>query len=636
MGLLKFAARHVGSALREYRSSLENPSTPLGFPAEWLLDIFNGGKTDSGLRVSEMTALQVSTVTACVNIIGNALASNPLYVYERVVKKGRLGKRIAFDHPLFDLLHSEPNPEMTASTWRKTMQAHALLWGNAYTESERNGKNEIVALWPRNPSRTRPLRLLQAATIEGTVYKKGTLVYETTEEMGDSSAADSDSQENKLGVRRIILAEDMIHLPGLSLDGRLGQPTIQLARQIIGLALATEKYGAKFFGNGARPAGVLEIPGTMEPLALDNLKRSWAESHGGENAHKTAVLEAGVKYQKTGVTPNEGQFLETRLYQQNDIARVFGVPIHMVGDAGKSTGRSTVEQSSIEFALYCLEPWLVTWQHELKRKLFPKMGRTAGQFFPKFDIRRLLWPDAESRSKLYNGGKQWGYLNTNDIREFEDLNPIDGVVGEAYLVQVNMQNAETYLDPDNALPAGGATPAEPKPGKSKAKGKSPKSKKAEKKCVEVYANAYAPMFRDAVGRAINRTKLTQGRCWQIFAPAMTGLAEVIAGENGVESRAAIATEPRAAAADADDAETAAVNKARAEARALAEYFDIEITKFVSDYATKIFERTAEWKAENADAIAATECRSAILAVLRKVYADPTFGEGEDAEASDDE
>jgi HK97 family phage portal protein len=424
----------------ERRSSLENPSTPLSYPAEWLLDIWNGGRTDSGIRVSEMTALQVSTVLACVNIISNGVASLPFYVYEKQIRDGRLAKRVAHAHPLFEILHTEPNDEMSSVTWRKTLQCHALLWGNGYCEVQRNEDNEIIALWPRNPSRTRPVRLLSAQKIEGTEYPAGTLVYEVHEPITGSPVSPDENSDAKVGDARIVLAEDMLHIPGLSLDGRLGQPTIQLARQVIGLALATEKYGAKFFGNNARPSGILEVPGVMTPKAIETLRRSWAEAHGGENAHKAAILEQGVKFTKVAATPEEGQYLETRSFQRNEIASIFGVPAHMVGDLEKSA-RSNVEQSSIEFVLYCLNPWLASWEAELKRKLFPRVGRASGKYFPKFDTRKLMYPDAESRSKFYTAGKQWGFLSTNDVRELEDMNPVENKSADIYWMPVNMQDA---------------------------------------------------------------------------------------------------------------------------------------------------------------------------------------------------
>lgn len=432
----------LSQSVREIRSSLENPQTPLSYPAEWLLDIFNGGRTDSGIRISEMTALQVSTVLACVNIVSNGIASLPLHVYERTQEGGRRGKQLAYDHSLFDLLAHEPNPEMSSPVFRKTLSAHACLWGNAYAEIERSKIDaSIKAVWPRNPARTRPVRLTKPAKIEGDILPTGTLVYETNETMGDSPVHFTDSLDEANPTRRIVLAEDMLHIPGLSLDGRLGQGTVYLTRQVMGLALATEKYGAKFFGNGARPAGILIAPGTLDDVALENARRSWMEAYGGENTHRTAILDPGYKYERLASTPNEGQFLETRKYQRNEIASIFNVPPHMVGDLEKSA-RSNIEQSAIEFVLFCLNPWLTVFEAEYKRKLFPKQGRSANRYFPLHDTRRLLYPDADSRAKFYQAGKQWGFLNTNDIREMENLNPVTDGSGETFWMPFNMQDAQ--------------------------------------------------------------------------------------------------------------------------------------------------------------------------------------------------
>lgn len=485
----------------EQRSSLENPQTPLSYPAEWLLDIFNGGRTDSGIRVSEMTALQVGTVLACVNIIGNGFASLPCHVYERTQVRGREAKKRAVDHTLYDFLRISPNEEMSSFTWRKTAMVHALLWGNSYTEIQRGASNQIVGLWPRNPARTRPIRLLRPLELEGTLHPIGTLIYETTESLLGSEPTLAENTDLHLGRRRLVLAEDMIHIVGLSLDGRLGQGTVWLARQIIGLALATEKYGAKFFGNGARPAGILEMPGKQEDKNIENMRRSWAEAHGGENQFKIAVLEPGIKFTKIASTPEEGQMLETRAYERGELCAIFNVPLHMVIQ-DKGTGKSNVEQASIEFVQYCLTPWVEAWEQELTRKLFPTMGRSANRFFPKFEKRQLLYPDADSRAKFYQSGKQWGYLNTNDIRDLEDMNPVDDDSGDLFMVQVNMQPAnmpmtggpgmEDHLTlqnelapkppaPQPAQPAQQQPQTEPKPGKPGKAGKKPSQKGAKGK-----------------------------------------------------------------------------------------------------------------------------------------------------------
>jgi HK97 family phage portal protein len=438
----------------EKRSSLENPQTPLSYPAEWLLDIFNGGRTDSGVRVSELTALQVSTVLCCVNIISNAVSSMPLRIFEKSVKDGLVFNKVAHNHALYELLHTEPNPEMTSVTFRKTLQSHMLLWGNGYAEIQRSeDDNSVIAIWPRNPARTRPVRLLEHREMEGTDYPAGTMVYETNESIVGSAIDDINGEQKDQGQKRIILAEDMLHIPGLSLDGRLGQPTVQLARQVIGLALATEKYSAKFFANNARPAGILSTPGALADKAKETLKRSWAEGHGGENAHKTAVLEQGVTYTKIAATPDEAQQEQSRKFQRVEIANVFNVPARMV-DGDEHAARSTAEQSAIELLNFCLNPWLASWEAELKRKLFSKMGRSAGKYHAKFDTRQLMYPDAASRATFYNGGKMNGYLNTDDIRELEGLNPVLGLAGQMYWRGVNYSDASLPApDPNGNKPA---------------------------------------------------------------------------------------------------------------------------------------------------------------------------------------
>jgi HK97 family phage portal protein len=457
MAFLEQLARILNYAIDgpkpEKRSSLENPQTPLSYPAEWLLDIFNGGRTDSGVRVSELTALQVSTVLCCVNIISNAVASMPLQVFEKSVKDGLVSKKVAHNHALYELLHTEPNFEMTSPTWRKTAMSHGLLWGNSYSEIQRStDDNSIIGIWPRNPARTRPVRTLEKSEIEGTEYPAGTMVYETNESLVGSAIDDINGEEKDQGKKRIILAEDMLHVPGLSLDGRLGQPTIQLARQIIGLSLAQEKQAAKFWANSARPAGLLTTAGVLADKAKETLRRSWREAHGGENQHNTAVLEQGITYSKIACTPEEAQNIESRKFQRVEIANVFNVPARMC-DGDEHAARSTAEQSAIELLNFCLNPWLVAFEAEFKRKLFPKVGRSARKYFAKFDTRGLMYPDAASRATFYNGGKQNGYLNSDDIRELEGLNPIEGNAGQMYWRPVQMCDASTDSpNPNNAAP----------------------------------------------------------------------------------------------------------------------------------------------------------------------------------------
>jgi len=402
------------------------------------------------VRVSELSALQVPTVVACVNIISDAISALPFNVFEHVAEDGREGKKKARNHPLFSLLNLEPNSEMTINSLLKVMMVHALLWGNSFVEIEHSkADNSITNLWPRQPHKTRAIRVLQPFMLEGDLLRRGTLLFETTDGYRGGDMIEDENSALQLGLRRFILAEDMIHVHGLTLDGRVGLSTTWNSRQAVGLSLAAEKYAAKFFGNGARPAGVLTFPNKQDDDVIENIRRSWAEGHGGENTHKVAILEEGVKFEKIAATPNEGQLLETRQFQRAELCAIFKVPLHMVGAMDKGQGgKSNIEQNSLEFLMYCLDPWITKIEQEFKRKLFPKMGRTAGKFFPKFDVSKLRYPDAETRSKFYAAGRQWGFLNGDDIREMEDMNPIADGSGKPYWMPITEQDA---ADPATGL-----------------------------------------------------------------------------------------------------------------------------------------------------------------------------------------
>ncbi|HEY0701258.1 MAG TPA: phage portal protein [Candidatus Acidoferrales bacterium] len=562
--------------IKEFRSSLENPSTPLSFPAEWLLDFFNGGRTDSGIRVSEMTALQVSTVFACVQLISGATGFLDLNVYERILYQDkRAGKRIAYEHDLFDLLENEPNDEMSSFTFRKTLQAHALLWGNLYAEIQRDDGNRPVALWPRNPARIRPYRLTESMSIRGELVPRGALVYKTTEGT-ETASVDPAAPPYNDGPERTIMKEDILHVPGLSLDGRIAQSTINLARQVVGLALATEKFGSKFFGNGARAGGVFEHPAALKPIAKENLKRSIQEAIGGENVLRPFILEEGMKWHETSTKPNEGQFLETRQFQKSEICSVFLVPPHMVGDTEK-TNRANTEQIGIEFVTFTLSPWLKAWRQELKRKLFPKTGRTANKFFAMFDTSPLVMPDAESRRNFYNSGKQWGWLSTNAILEREHMNPIDAPWADGYWMPINMQDAETAFKE----PAQGPGPADPA-----AKSGDDQPDKLGKR----FARAYSKLFRDAFGRILSRSSVDSDAFSKAFRPVLESLGDEIyrlaADELGTEGDSGLAE-----------------------------------SRFLADYIEAMRGRLPEWKSANgeADRLAERELNRAVKAISIEVY-----------------
>ena len=373
------------------------------------------GSTSSGKNVNERTAMRVTAVYSCVRILSEAIASLPLHLYKQIDKGG---KEKAINHPLYKLLHDEPNPEMTSFVFRETLMSHLLLWGNAYAQIIRNGKGQIVALYPLMPNRMSVDR-----DPNGKIYYK-------------YSVNESDNRGLKNIGQIYLKKEDVFHIPALGFDGLVGYSPIAMAKNAIGMALATEEYGAKFFANGASPSGVLEHPGNIKDP--DRLRESWNTLfQGSGNSHKIAVLEEGLKYQPIGISPNEAQFLETRKFQIDEIARIFRVPPHMVGDLDKSSF-SNIEQQSLEFVKYTLDPWVTRWEQAIHRSLLLESEKK--EYFAKFNVDGLLRGDYQSRMNGYSVGIQNGFLSPNDIRSLENMDLIpDNLGGNLYLVNGSMQ-----------------------------------------------------------------------------------------------------------------------------------------------------------------------------------------------------
>ena len=373
---------------------------------------FLGGST-SGKMVTERSAMQMTAVYACVRILAEAIAGLPLHLY-RYNDSG--GKEKCIDHPLYQLLHDEPNPEMSSFVFRETLMTHLLLWGNAYAQIIRNGKGEVVALYPLMPNKMAVNR-----------DDAGNLYYQYSH-----SAVEANTMKDTTVV---LYPTDVLHIPGLGFDGLVGYSPIAMAKNAIGMAIACEEYGAKFFANGAAPGGVLEHPGTVKDPA--RIRESWQNTFGGSaNANKVAVLEEGMKYTPIAISPEQAQFLETRKFQINEIARIFRVPPHMVGDLEKSSF-SNIEQQSLEFVKYTLEPWVIRWEQSISRSLLSRDEKK--QYFVKFNLEGLLRGDYQSRMNGYATARQNGWMSANDIRELENLDRIpaeDG--GDLYLINGNM------------------------------------------------------------------------------------------------------------------------------------------------------------------------------------------------------
>lgn len=371
------------------------------------------GNSTSGKRVNERSAMQMTAVYSCVRILSEAIASLPLHFYEY---RADGSKEKATKHPLYFLLHDEPNSEMSSYTFREVLMTHLLLWGNAYAQIIRNGKGEIIGLYPLMPDRM---------TVDRD--DKGKICYQYM--------LTSDDAPTMKGQNVLLKSTDVLHIPGLGFDGLVGYSPIAMAKNAIGMAIACEEYGAKFFSNGAAPSGVLEHPGTLKDPS--RVRESWTQTFGGSsNAHKVAVLEEGMKYTPISISPEQAQFLETRKFQINEIARIFRVPPHMVGDLEKSSF-SNIEQQSLEFVKYTLDPWVSRWEQAMVRSLLT--AEEKKKYFIKFNLDGLLRGDYQSRMNGYATGRQNGWLSANDIRELENLDKIPAELGgDLYLINGNM------------------------------------------------------------------------------------------------------------------------------------------------------------------------------------------------------
>lgn len=359
-----------------------------------------GARTKAGVSVTPENALNYTAVLAGVRILAESVASLPALVYERSSE----GRRRASGHGLYVLLHDAPNRRQTSFEFFELGMAHLVLWGNFYAEIERNGRGQVLALWPLRPDRM---------TVG--VAPDGRRVY---------------SYENEP-----VTDEQILHVAGLGGDGIVGYSLIKLVREAVGLGLATQQFGATVFGNGAVPGIVLKHPGTLGEKAYQRVKESWNEKHMGlENAHRAAILEEGMGIDKIGIPPEDAQFLETRRFQIEEIARILRIPPHMMAMTDKAATYASVEQFAIQFVRDTIRPWLKRWEAALGLQLMDQNERQ--RFYIEFLVDDLLRGDTQTRYQAYATGRQWGWLSANDIRRLENLDRIDG--GDGYMVPLNM------------------------------------------------------------------------------------------------------------------------------------------------------------------------------------------------------
>ena len=371
------------------------------------------GRTTSGNSVTQRSSMQLTAVYACVRVLSEGVASLPLVTY----KEKKDGTKVrAVDHPLYYLLHDEPNPEMTSFSFRETLMMHLLLYGNAFAQIIRNGKGDVVALYPLMPDRMKVDR-----------DEHGHIYYEYMKQQDEAATM-------KTGTV-ILKPEDVLHIPGLGFDGLVGYSPIAMAKNAIGMASACEEYGASFFANGASPGAVLEHPGVLKDP--EKVRTAWQEAYGGPHkANRVAVLEEGMKFTPISINPQDAQFLETRKFQIEEIARIFRVPLHLIGDLDHATF-SNIEEQSLEYVQYTLQPWLIRWEQAIQRSLFtPEEKKTM---FCRFNVDGLLRGNYQSRMQGYSIGIANGFMSVNDVRALEQMDLIpDEEDGNTYMVNGTM------------------------------------------------------------------------------------------------------------------------------------------------------------------------------------------------------
>lgn len=377
--------------------------------SEDLERVMTGAVSGAGMSVTPSSAMRVATVYACVRIIAGSVATLPLHIKRRVDDRTR---EDASDHALWSLLRRRPNQWQTPAQFRRMMQAHLLLRGNAYALIVRS-RGRVIGLVPLHPDR---VEVKQADDLS--------LAYTYTRKDG----------------RRVPVAQsEMFHLVGLTLDGVMGVSPITYARETIGLSLAMERHGSRTFKNGAQPSNVLKHPGKIGPEGRENLRASLDEYRsGGEMEGKTLILEEGMEVSALSMTAEDAQWIESRKFSRTDIAMFFGVPPHMIGDTEKSTSWGTgIEQQSIGFRTFALEDHLTTWEEVINRDLVPE---SEPEIYARFNRKALVRGDLKARQGFHVAMLQWGVYSPNEIRALEDDNPREG--GDIYYDPPNTAGGE--------------------------------------------------------------------------------------------------------------------------------------------------------------------------------------------------
>lgn len=492
-------------------------NSTLSRPASWLIEALGGGKSASGEIVTQREAMGLSAYLACIKNISEDIGKMPLAPYERLNPRGR---KQLYDHKAFRLVHDEPNPEMSAMSFRETITAHALAYHGGFAEIVRDGAGNPAALWPLDPT---------TVSVRRTIEKPRRLYYLVS---GN-------------GLPSVpIEPEDMLVIHGLGFDALTGYVLTCIAKDTLGNAIAAQKFTGSYYANGTTTTGVIKVPNAMTEAAFKNLRTSFAERHtGAGNQNRPIILEQGAEWQATSNKPQDSQMIETLQQGVEEVARLFRMPPHKIGHLLRSTNNN-IEQQALEYVQDTLMSWFVRWEQECNRKLL-KPSERSSRFF-KHNVTAMLRGDMAARSTFYREGFNIGYLSPNDIRELEDQNPIEG--GDTYFVNATMVPLEMAAKGEHL--AAKADPKEPRPNDN-----TPPDERDNPKAPEDrsrIALAHQPLIEDAIGsllrvehdKAARAEKKGQLATWAAdfyseshekhvldrLNPSLTALAESLGGE----------------------------------------------------------------------------------------------------------
>jgi len=462
--------------------SMEDPAQPL-LPYSALFESLGLGRSDAGVMVNEKQAMRLPTAFACITVISSDLASLPLPVLQHM-PDGSVQE--AQTHRLYPILHDQPNANMTSVVFRSAVLASVLGWGNSYSFIRRDRANRVIEIVPLPSDRTSP------------VWIKGKLMYATT------ATAD--------GQAEYMMPEDVLHISGLSFDGYVGMSPIQTCKNAFGLGLAAEKFGAQLFGNGARASGVLTHPNTLNPVAQENLKKSLREAMTGDSALRPLILEEGMTWNQITVNPDDAQFLETRKFQREEIASLYRVPMHLLQSLERATNNN-IEHQSLDYIRYTLRPWAVRIEQEINRKLL------SGPFFCEHDFNAFQRGDYQSQVEGMMSLRLGGVYSANDCMKQLRENPIpaeDG--GDVRIAPINMMPLKILAEQAEK----GLDAADNEPTTNTDQGEAITDVRRGR-----IVNAYRRIFRDAVGRVVNRKSYDETFAYRAFQPLIFSAAETL-------------------------------------------------------------------------------------------------------------